>query len=200
MTLSERIGTADPGEIFCVGSASGFVFIGDKEEFERDIRSASRFFYKFFRSTLEKDVKKLKEFERKLGPEISDEESRWGILEEKLGKLAKECSAAEKAIECMIDTTTVPWLFSALDGVKDDIHELLRICRKYPKDRDATESFIPIEEREIKEEYIRVQGETVLIVDGYENGGYWLREEYENEILPYALRNPEECEDVADDE
>lgn len=177
MTLSERIKAANPGDVFFVGSASGYVFIGNSSEFFKDEKRISKTEQARFKDILRKDVACLKKYDRmyELGLDIKDANS---IDTKKLRSIAKECVAAKEEIERLSEKSTVSWLKKAVKGTTSSLFELHSVCKSFPKDKKHSDTFIPFSDREIKDEYQRIDGGTALIVDGYEAGNYWLPEEY----------------------
>lgn len=182
MTLSERISAADPEEVFYIGAAngSGFVFIGNRERFEKDIADVSKKNLDYFIDNLKKDIRCLKRFRKEFHLCLSENEEEGEIAEEKLDEIKRECADVKKSLQSYITSSYVKWVSIALAGALDNIDRLKRACDRYPRDRKNAETFIPFDVREIKEEYPRILGGTALLVEGCENGKFWLQEEYES--------------------
>lgn len=151
MTVKQRIKKADDNEIFCIGSQTGFVFIGNKEEFKRDIGGINDECVKTLVSAKNNALRSKTKYMRDGGrTRICD---RYGTR---------------------VDVSWQKCIDNLYQG-------LLRAERTYWKLKDYLLNYKPFENRKIKDEYKRVlDGATVLVVDGVECGAYWFDYEYKS--------------------
>lgn len=79
----------------------------------------------------------------------------------------------------------------------DRAYKLSKLYRAIPKLEDYLDTFVAVREREVLDQYDRLLGDgIVIVVDGKENGRYWLYEEYQKGVSEDDL----EGEDGKDEE
>ena len=85
-TLDEAVKKMDDDEIIHIGSASGFVYIGTKQQYEQMIDSISDRCHKFFKDAKKRYTRKIKNYSEKL--KSIDKESE---TYEKESRMITEC-------------------------------------------------------------------------------------------------------------
>lgn len=85
-TLDEAVREMDDNEIIHIGSASGFVYIGTKQQYDQMIDSISDRYHNFFKDAKKRYTRKIKKYSEKL--KALDEESE---TYEKEYRMITEC-------------------------------------------------------------------------------------------------------------
>lgn len=164
MKLGEFIFSQLDNMIVSVGVSSGFCFIGNKETFKADAKKIDA----KFKSNADRKLKKV---------------------DRDLTQLRYKSTVKRDEVSYEVDANGVeravikPWK-KVLKELKEQIKEQEAL---YAEVENYIIDYVPIADREIKETYNKFEVEKdgiVALVEGTENGRYWLKSEYDKGVVP----------------
>lgn len=166
-----------------IGMQSGFVFIGDYEEYERNFKNISDEWLERAKNTVQSRGRIFKGANPII--ELTQYKENLNNVIEDFNKGKISFDKAQERIDKLENST--------LKKAKTTIARFRDIPRSIIKSQHYIDTFSPFEEREVIEHYESdVMDNTIIIhLEGDEVGDVWLKEEYDRLYrgAPYAKRN-----------
>lgn len=180
MKLNEKIRNMEEDEKICVGSGSAFFYIGPARNFFKDIDEINDMQMKKTQKNLQSVTNQVEKYlETKPSVDEKYVEKYWDFDE----NVFKE--------------RTVPYEEIYAKWEK----KYIKLSRTLERDKDFVDNFTNFETREIKEVYKNIDNDaTIIIVEGKEQGRFWLKNEYRHYKDCGCIPEDEEEIDKEDEE
>lgn len=170
MKLKACIEVHKDDPVIKIGMNSGFVFVGDYDEYNRMIQKISDGLLQSAKNNIIEKRTEIGRAQTDIGlkqykDDVFDIAKEWLELKYDTDEALDEIKSTAKSME---------------KKAKSFINRLAGCAASIIKTQDYVDHYIHIPEREVKDEYSSPTGTAyIIIVEGGENGDFWLQEEYD---------------------